>query len=148
MQTYMVAPFALLSEGGLASALYRLLSFDSLIALISSHGLVESRLKLLNTILLCPPLVPLLLLPAGTPPIASASPAARIAGIGYAAGGPTVREAVAALGRQAGRLQASGTNFNDVNEDGLHVHVDAAVQLAVYINTTAALLEEVCSLSV
>lgn len=146
LQTYMVVPLAVLLEGSLANSLYAMLTAEPLDALIATPRLLEAQIKLVSTILHTHALQPVLLMPAGQPPVtcAAARQAGGLYGLGYGAGGRSVREALADLSRAAERLRARGTHFNEVNEDGLHVSIDEALQLALYINTTAALVEEVC----
>lgn len=145
LQTYMVVPLAVLIEGSLAHSLNAMLTAEALDSLIANPRLLEAQIKLVTTVLHTPSLQPVLLMPAGQPPItcAAARQAGGLHGLGYAAGGQSVRSTLADLSRAAERLRASGMTFNEVNEDGLHVSIDEALQLALYVNTTAGLLEEV-----
>lgn len=145
LQTYMVVPLAVLLEGSLANSLYAMLTAEALDSLIANPRLLEAQIKLVTTVLHAQSLQPVLLMPAGQPPItcAAARQAGGLYGLGYGAGGQSVRSTLADLSRAAERLRASGMNFNEVNEDGLHVSIDEALQLALYVNTTAGLVEEV-----
>lgn len=145
LQTFMVVPLAVLLEGSLANCLYTMLTAEPLDSLVASPDLLEAQIKLVNTVLHTQPLQPALLLPAGQPPITckAAQHAGGLYGLGYAAGGPSVRATLADVSRAAERLRASGMDFNEVNEDGLHVNIDQALQLALFISTTAGLVEEV-----
>eukprot|EP00892_Ulva_mutabilis_P012832 jgi/Ulvmu1/9921/UM058_0003.1 len=144
MPTFMVVPLAVLLEGSIAHCLYAMLTAEALDSLIANPRLLEAQIKLVSTVLHTQPLQPALLMPAGQPPITSAAGrrAGGLYGVGHAAGGKSVRSALADLSRAAERLRACGVVMNEVNEDGLHVSIDQALQLALFISTTAGLVEE------
>ena len=88
-------------------------------------------------------------MPAGEPPIAAARHDMRVAACGYGGEGASVADAVRGLERAAEVLKAHAMDCNVVNDDGLHVGIDEALDLALYIASTCSRMTEVsaCPLS-
>jgi hypothetical protein len=84
-----------------------------------------------------------LLMPAGEPPVAVARHDVRIAACGYGPDGPSVADTLHSLERAAEVLKGHAMDCNEVNEDGLHVGIDEALNLTLYITSTASRLTEV-----
>jgi hypothetical protein len=82
-------------------------------------------------------------MPAGEPPVAASSHKERVAALGFGGAGPSIADAMQSLERAADVLKSHAIDCNEVNEDGLHVGIDEALNLALYITSTSSRITEV-----
>lgn len=141
VQSLMMAPLAILAEGGFAHALHSLLVWEPLSAMVTSSNAHEATFRLLTATFLKDTLKPLLLQPAGPPPVLE------LRRPGFDAAGQTVAEATAVVARSAERFQSEGSKLNEVNEEGIHIGVDASLQFVLFLLDTGTRLQDVRSSS-
>jgi hypothetical protein len=137
MQSLYTPPLAVLAEGGLGHALHGLLTCEPLDGMFASQDTFEAAMRLLDLVASKDILKPLLLMPAGP----SEALLGRQLGLGTA--GECVADAVNALHRAAERYQKKGAVLNEVNEEGIHINVDPALQFVIFVESTCEKVQEV-----